>query len=103
MTGKCAMDVSTFPYDTQTCSLQFTCFGLTVNEVNLTVSPVAAVNTMYYTPDSDWTVESFWAELSWRVQSSPRILLEVERLKDSEHRIVSLAILPLQCNIMTPF
>lgn len=62
MTGKCAMDVSTFPYDTQTCSLQFTCFGLTVNEVNLTVSPVAAVNTMYYTPDSDWTVESFWAE-----------------------------------------
>jgi hypothetical protein len=59
MTGKCAMDVSTFPYDTQTCSLQFTCFSLTVNEVNLTVSPVAAVNTMYYTPDSDWTVESF--------------------------------------------
>lgn len=62
MTGKCAMDVSTFPYDTQTCNLQFVCFGLSVNEVNLTINPVAAVNTVYYNPDSDWIVESFWAE-----------------------------------------
>ncbi|XP_070187475.1 5-hydroxytryptamine receptor 3A-like [Littorina saxatilis] len=58
----CEMVVTYFPFDIQTCSLQVTSFGYTIQELN--VSTQAGISTKYYQENGEWTIMRTWNERS---------------------------------------
>ena len=55
-TSSCTLDVTNFPWDTQTCLLIFGSWSYTLNEVDL-VTMSAEADTDVYTPNLEWVLE----------------------------------------------
>ncbi len=53
-TTSCAVDITYYPYDKQTCSVIVTGWSYTLAEMNVLVDIDAAIQTLYYTQNGEW-------------------------------------------------
>ncbi|CAC5392659.1 unnamed protein product [Mytilus coruscus] len=61
MSAKCTSNVYKFPFDSQTCDLNFVVWGISANDINLKADS-NPVDLSFYTPNSDWSLESYTGE-----------------------------------------
>lgn len=62
LNAKCTVDISKFPFDTQTCVLRFGTWGLGTEDVILVTSPYGEpLDLSFYTPNANWKLESYRA------------------------------------------
>ncbi|CAC5393635.1 CHRNN [Mytilus coruscus] len=62
LNAKCTVDISKFPFDSQTCVLQFGTLGLGTEDVILVTSPYQQpLDLSFYTPNANWKLESYRA------------------------------------------
>lgn len=54
MKAKCTTDISKFPFDSQTCTLQFVTWGLTQADVTLSLAPTNSFDLTFFVPNSNW-------------------------------------------------
>jgi hypothetical protein len=55
----CAMQFAYYPYDTHTCTLRVESWSYDSTMINVTLSSYGAASLNYYTPSSQWKIESF--------------------------------------------
>ncbi|KAI8761344.1 neuronal acetylcholine receptor subunit alpha-6, partial [Biomphalaria glabrata] len=61
LTVSCTMDITYFPFDTQTCALQVTSFGYTIQELSIFVYGSGVVLS-YFSPDGEWRLLDNWTD-----------------------------------------
>ncbi|CAC5393638.1 CHRNB3 [Mytilus coruscus] len=62
LNAKCTVDISKFPFDSQTCVLQFGTLGLGTEDIILVTSPYQQpLDLSFYTPNANWKLESYRA------------------------------------------
>ncbi|CAC5385218.1 CHRNA9 [Mytilus coruscus] len=61
MSAKCTANVYKFPFDSQTCDLNFVVWGISVNDINLKADSNPS-DLSFYTSNSDWSLESCTGE-----------------------------------------
>ncbi|KAK0044105.1 neuronal acetylcholine receptor subunit alpha-6 [Biomphalaria pfeifferi] len=61
LTVSCTMDITYFPFDTQTCALQVTSFGYTKQELSIFVYGSGVVLS-YFSPDGEWRLLDNWTD-----------------------------------------
>ncbi|CAC5385199.1 CHRNA9 [Mytilus coruscus] len=79
MSAKCTANVYKFPFDSQTCDLNFVVWGISANNINL-IADSYPVGLSFYTPNSDWSPESSTGEtLLWNGYSNFKRTFTVKR------------------------
>ncbi|XP_063447065.1 neuronal acetylcholine receptor subunit beta-3-like [Mytilus trossulus] len=58
MKVKCAPNLENFPFDKQSCSIQFVVFGSSSTEVNMFGISQTTVNTDFFSTNKEWTLDS---------------------------------------------
>ncbi|VDI72632.1 Hypothetical predicted protein [Mytilus galloprovincialis] len=56
LSSKCTANIYKFPFDSQTCDLQFAVWGITSNDVTIIANPV---NLAFYNANSNWALDSY--------------------------------------------
>ena len=62
LAAKCTVDISKFPFDSQTCTLQFTIWNTFASDVMLNTVASDPVSLDFYTEHSDWSLQSHSAK-----------------------------------------
>jgi hypothetical protein len=62
LAAKCTVDISKFPFDSQTCTLQFTVWNTYASDVMLYTDTSNPFSLDFYTDHSDWSLQSHSAE-----------------------------------------
>jgi hypothetical protein len=62
LAAKCTVDISKFPFDSQTCKLQFTVWNTYASDVMLYTDTSDPFSLDFYTHHSDWSLQSHSAE-----------------------------------------
>lgn len=57
----CDMDITNFPFDTQTCALQITSFGYTIQELDVETYG-DGISLTYFSGDGEWDILKTWNE-----------------------------------------
>ncbi|CAC5392660.1 unnamed protein product [Mytilus coruscus] len=78
MSSKCTANVYKFPYDSQTCDLNFVVWGILANDINF-IADSNPVDVSFYTPNSDWSLESYKGEtLLWNGYSNFKMTFTIK-------------------------
>ncbi|XP_052083476.1 acetylcholine receptor subunit alpha-1-B-like [Mytilus californianus] len=79
LASKCTTNIYKFPFDSQTCYLIFNVVGMPVNIVTLN-SVSDPVELSFFTPNSDWSLQSYKGETSnWNGYSIFTFTLTIQR------------------------
>ncbi|XP_071145101.1 acetylcholine receptor subunit alpha-1-B-like [Mytilus edulis] len=79
MSSKCTANVYKFPFDSQTCYLNFVVWGIAASDINLIADSIP-VDLSFYTPNSDWSLESYKGEtLLWNGYSNFKMTFTIKR------------------------
>lgn len=64
LSAKCATDISKFPFDSQTCILDFTTWNIFSSDITLSLVPDSPVDLGFYGRNPDWVLQSCSARAS---------------------------------------
>ena len=79
MSATCAANVYKFPFDSQTCDLNFVVWGISATNINL-IADSNPVDLSFYRPNSDWSLESSTGEsIIWNGYSNLKMTFTVKR------------------------
>lgn len=64
LSAKCTTDISKFPFDSQTCILDFTTWNIFSSDITLSLVPDSPVDLGFYGRNPDWALQSCSARAS---------------------------------------
>lgn len=64
LSAKCTTDISKFPFDSQTCILDFTTWNIFSSDITLSLVPDSPVDLGFYGRNPDWVLQSCSARAS---------------------------------------
>jgi hypothetical protein len=67
LSAKCTTDISKFPFDSQTCILDFTTWNIFSSDITFSLVPDSPVDLSFYGRNPDWVLQSYSARASIRI------------------------------------